>query len=81
MNLYMNTSLRGSKYKLHDRFFSTACSAIHPESLDELPLILILLQIYPPTPSPANVCLRLKSTSLYTPYPRAQVAKQFFTED
>ena len=55
MNLYMNTSLRGSKYKLHDRFFSTACSAIHPESLDELPLTLILLQIYPPTPSPANV--------------------------
>ena len=59
----MNKSARFSKYKLHDRPFNTACSEIYSEKLDGMPLILILIQNDPPTPSPANFCLGPKNTS------------------
>ena len=38
----MNTSLRFSKYKLHQRPFNTACSGIHFGSIDGMPLILLM---------------------------------------
>ena len=50
MYLYRNTSLRFSKNKLHLRPFSAACSGMYFESLNGMPLILILLQNDPQTP-------------------------------
>ena len=62
MHLQINTSLRLSKYKLHHRPFNTACSGIYFDSLDDMPLILILLQNDPPTPPTANVFLGLMTS-------------------
>ena len=50
----MNTYLRSSKYKLHQRPFNTDCSGIYSESLDGMPLILVLLQNDLSAPPSAN---------------------------
>ena len=55
----MNTSLRFSKYKLHNSPFNTAYCGEYSESLDGMPLILILLQNDLPIPLPRNFCLGL----------------------
>ena len=56
----MNTSLWFSKCKLNHRHFNTAWSGIYFESLDDIPLILILLQNDPSNPVPDNVLPRFK---------------------
>ena len=61
----MKKFLRFSKYKLHDRPFNTACSGIYYESLDDMPLMLILLRNDPVTPPIANFGIGLKITSPY----------------
>ena len=61
----MNKSLRFSKYKLYDKPFNTTCFEMYSESLDVMPLILILLQNDPTTPPPTSFCLSLKNTSSY----------------
>ena len=61
----MNTSLRLSEYKLHQRSFDTACSGIYSESLDDMHLTLILRRNDPPDPPHVNVCLALKNSSPY----------------
>ena len=59
----MNTSLWFSEYKLHHRPFNTASCVIYSESLDDMPLILILLLNNPSNPTPANFCLSLNGFS------------------
>ena len=61
----MHKSWWFSKYKLYDKPFKAACSGIYSESLDGMPLILILVQNDSTTPPPANFCLNLKNTSPY----------------
>ena len=51
----MHKSWWFSKYKLYDKPFKAACSGIYSESLDGMPLILILVQNDSTTPPPRKL--------------------------